>query len=225
MVFRNDLLAPAYRLRPAGRADEDAVAPDDRAGMALADQRRFPGHVLGVLTSPTDRQGLLTGKAHAGGPAKLRPVVRSGHGATDHENGKNAAAEMAKAFELVNNYMFEDCRDRRGPEYGNQGQMTIRWARQNVDTWLKDLNPEVALIMFGTNDLGGLEVQEYEIRMRAGPEPILWGIDRLEAAVPEFGGFSGPSLLHGRPKRRSNGQTLGVTDPRDSSLRVRHFPA
>jgi hypothetical protein len=27
--------------------------------------------------------------------------------------------------------------------------------------------------------------------MRAGPEPISRGIDRLEAAVPEFGGFAG----------------------------------
>ncbi len=81
-------------------------------------------------------------------------------------NRRNASADMTKAFELVNNYMFEDCWDRRGPEYGNEGQMTIRWAHQNVDTWLKDLNPEVALIMFGSNDLGGLEVQEYEIKTR-----------------------------------------------------------
>jgi len=79
---------------------------------------------------------------------------------------KNASAEMTKAFELVNNYMLEDCWDRRGAKYGNEGMMTIRWAHQNVDTWLKDLNPEVALIMFGTNDLGGLEVREYETKTR-----------------------------------------------------------
>ncbi len=54
---------------------------------------------------------------------------------------ENADAKMAKAFESVNSYMLEDCWDRRGPKYGNQGQMTIRWAHQNVDTWLKDLNP------------------------------------------------------------------------------------
>ena len=30
-------------------------------------------------------------------------------------NRKNASADMTKAFELVNNYMFEDCWDRRGP--------------------------------------------------------------------------------------------------------------
>lgn len=79
---------------------------------------------------------------------------------------KGADAEMVKAFELVNDYMLEDCWDRRGPQYGNEGQMTIRWAHENVDAWLKKLNPEVALIMFGTNDLGGLELDEYETKTR-----------------------------------------------------------
>jgi len=79
---------------------------------------------------------------------------------------KNASEEMIKAYELVKNYMLEDCWDRRGSEYGNEGMMTIRWAHQNVDTWLKDLRPEVALIMFGTNDLSSLEVEEYETKTR-----------------------------------------------------------
>jgi hypothetical protein len=79
---------------------------------------------------------------------------------------KNASAEMNKAFELVKDYMCEDCWDWKGPQYGNEGQMTIRWARQNVDKWLKELNPEVALMMFGSNDLGGLDLPEYEAKTR-----------------------------------------------------------
>jgi hypothetical protein len=39
--------------------------------------------------------------------------------------------------------------------------MTIRWASQNVDQWLEELNPEVAPTMFGTNDLVSLELPEY----------------------------------------------------------------
>ena len=85
----------------------------------------------------------------------------------------NADAEMTRAFELVESYMLEDCWDRRGPEYGNQGRMTIRWAHQNVDKWLKNLNPEVALIMFGTNDLGPLEVKEYATKTRQVVEKCL----------------------------------------------------
>ena len=40
--------------------------------------------------------------------------------------------------------------------------MTIRWAHENVDGWLKAHNPEAAVIMFGTNDLGELELKEFE---------------------------------------------------------------
>lgn len=79
---------------------------------------------------------------------------------------KNATAEMNRAFDLVKDYVLEDCWDWKGPEYGNEGQMTIRWAHQNVDKWLKKLNPEVALMMFGTNDLGSLELPEYETKTR-----------------------------------------------------------
>src|SRR5262249_21725615 len=64
---------------------------------------------------------------------------------------------------LVKGYLWEECWAKwRGPGYGNEGGMTIRWAHENVDKWLKDLNPEAAVIMFGTNDLGALEEKEYE---------------------------------------------------------------
>lgn len=71
------------------------------------------------------------------------------------------------AYDLVKKHMKEACwREWKGPKYGNTGQMTIRWAHENSGTWLKDLNPETALIMFGTNDLGGLDVTEYEAKTR-----------------------------------------------------------
>ena len=73
---------------------------------------------------------------------------------------------MVKAFQRVKGYMLADCWGRRGPKYGNQGRMTVRWANQNIDTWLTRHNPEVALIMFGSNDLSSLEVGEYETTMR-----------------------------------------------------------
>jgi hypothetical protein len=79
---------------------------------------------------------------------------------------KNTSPQMAHALRLGKDYMQEDCWDWKGPEFGSQGRMTIRWAHQNVGTWLDDLNPEVALIMFGTNDLGSLDVAEYETKTR-----------------------------------------------------------
>ena len=80
---------------------------------------------------------------------------------------KNMDAGTQAAYDLVNAYMKKACwREWKGPKFGNTGMMTIRWAHENVDTWLKDLNPEAALIMFGTNDLGPLKVDEYEAKTR-----------------------------------------------------------
>jgi lysophospholipase L1-like esterase len=59
--------------------------------------------------------------------------------------------------------MNEDCWAKwRGPEYGNNGSMTIRWAHENVQKWLKAHNPEAAVIMFGTNDLFQVPLKEFE---------------------------------------------------------------
>ena len=80
---------------------------------------------------------------------------------------KNASADMEQAFQRVNKYMRPECwRDWKGAQFGSEGGMTIRWAQQNVDQWLKRLNPEVALIMFGTNDLHSLELDEYRAKLR-----------------------------------------------------------
>src|SRR5687768_10154488 len=66
--------------------------------------------------------------------------------------GKNMAPEAAADYKLVEGRMKPECWSGwKGPEYGNQGTMTIRWAHANADKWLAKLNPEVALIMFGTN--------------------------------------------------------------------------
>jgi lysophospholipase L1-like esterase len=73
----------------------------------------------------------------------------------------------ATALERVKKHMRADCWSGwKGPEFGNNGSMTIRWAHENVDDWLKQLNPEAALIMFGANDLGQLELDEYSEKTR-----------------------------------------------------------
>ena len=64
-------------------------------------------------------------------------------------------------------YMHKDCwRGWKGSKYGNASGKTVAWANSNVDAWLKKLNPEVVLIMFGTNDLGGVSVAKYEAGLR-----------------------------------------------------------
>jgi len=80
---------------------------------------------------------------------------------------KNLDAAAQADFDLVKGYMKEACwREWKGPGFGNEGSMTIRWASDNVEKWLKKLNPETALIMFGTNDLGPVPLEEYEAKTR-----------------------------------------------------------
>ena len=79
---------------------------------------------------------------------------------------RNASPKMQSAFELVNRYMKKRCWDQKGPEFGNQGGQTIRWAERHIDRWLKELNPEVALIMFGSNDLRRVSLEEYTSKTR-----------------------------------------------------------
>jgi lysophospholipase L1-like esterase len=74
----------------------------------------------------------------------------------------NATDAMRADFQLVRDHMLDDCWDRKGAKYGNQGGQTIHWAAKHVDTWLRQWNPEAAILMFGTNDLNNVAVADYE---------------------------------------------------------------
>lgn len=80
--------------------------------------------------------------------------------------GKNMDKPTQAAYDLVKSHMKKDCWGWKGPEYGNTGSMTINWARDNVDKWLAKTNPEVAIIMFGSNDCPGMKLEEYEASYR-----------------------------------------------------------
>jgi lysophospholipase L1-like esterase len=87
---------------------------------------------------------------------------------------KNLPEPLAKNLEMVKGYMVEDCWSKwRGGDHGNESGKTTRWAEENIDNWLRKLNPEAAVIMFGTNDLNQIEASEYEMRTRAVIEKCL----------------------------------------------------
>ncbi len=73
----------------------------------------------------------------------------------------------------------------KGADWGNNGSTTSDWGAKNMDRWLKRMNPEVALIMWGTNDTNaGPKPPKYTENMRAvvqkcldnGTIPILYTI-------------------------------------------------
>jgi hypothetical protein len=76
--------------------------------------------------------------------------------------------ELAADLKLVKEHQRPECwRDWKGPEFGSEGGMTILWAHEHLDQWLNKLNPEAAVILFGTNDLTAVDRSEYEAKTRA----------------------------------------------------------
>ncbi|MDP6544974.1 MAG: GDSL-type esterase/lipase family protein [Phycisphaerae bacterium] len=74
---------------------------------------------------------------------------------------------LEQSRQRVMKYMLKDCwRGWKGAAYGNYSGKTVAWANSNADRWLAKLNPEVVLIMFGTNDLGGVSVEKYQAGLR-----------------------------------------------------------
>ena len=110
---------------------------------------------------------------------------------------------MEHAFRLVEAHLRPECwRDWKGPEFGNQGGRTIRWAEENVAAWLERLNPEVALVMFGTNDLRDLEVDEYRDRLRSVVRRCLdRGTVVILSTIPPRHGFAGKAAAFAEAAR------------------------
>ncbi len=103
-----------------------------------------------------------------------------------------SSPEMDKALANVKGYMQKKCwRDWKGPQYGNNGGKTITWAVKNIDTWLKEMNPEVALIMFGTNDIRPkkINVEQYKKNYKIVVEKCLAnGTIPIIQSIPPFHG-------------------------------------
>jgi lysophospholipase L1-like esterase len=81
---------------------------------------------------------------------------------------KGMSPEMDRARTLVLGHMRKECwRDWKGSDFGNQGRTTVDWADENVGNWLKKLDPEVVLVMFGTNDMNEGNADDYERKLRS----------------------------------------------------------
>ncbi|MGB2821552.1 MAG: GDSL-type esterase/lipase family protein, partial [Phycisphaerae bacterium] len=99
---------------------------------------------------------------------------------------RNLPEDLEPAHQWIRSYVQGRCwAGWKGPEWGNNGRMTSNWGAANIDGWLKKMNPEVALVMFGTNDLhAGPRPPEYDQKMRKiaqacidnGTVPILYTI-------------------------------------------------
>jgi hypothetical protein len=117
---------------------------------------------------------------------------------------KNMNAEIAKAHDLVVSYLKPECwRTWKGPEFGSNGSMTIQWALDNVDKWLAKLNPEAVVIMFGSNDVHQMEVDEYAAKTRTVVERCLKnGTITILTTMPPRSGYAEKSQLFAEAVRK-----------------------
>jgi hypothetical protein len=72
-MFRNNLLAFLYVGWPMRGGKKNEVIPNDRAGMALANEPRLPGDVLLTGYIPGQWQVILFGVTQSTGAAELGP--------------------------------------------------------------------------------------------------------------------------------------------------------
>jgi hypothetical protein len=80
---------------------------------------------------------------------------------------KNMGPVVEGNYRLVRGRLKPEGLGQKGPAFGNQGSMTIQWARENISNWLTTLNPEVAVLLFGSNDVGQpVTAEEYEKAVR-----------------------------------------------------------
>jgi hypothetical protein len=69
------------------------------------------------------------------------------------DNIQNLPTDLEGAHKAMKKYVRPECwRGWKGPDNGNEGGTTSDWGLKGIDGWLKKQNPELALIMWGTND-------------------------------------------------------------------------
>jgi len=125
---------------------------------------------------------------------------------------KGGPPEMHQALATAREYIHRPCwRQWKGPQWGNNGNMTIAWAFANIGAWQEKMNPEVAVILFGTNDFG------------YGPHPPIY--TEMYAAVVDRCLADGTIPIittlppHGRQKGSFSG-LVRVADLRQAAIAV-----
>ena len=98
--------------------------------------------------------------------------------------------DTRNALNLVNGYMKKDCYRWKGPDKGNYSGQTAIWGLKNVDDWIATLKPEVALIMFGTNDIRRGTIEAHEKNLLALIQRCLDnGVVVILSTIPPMHGF------------------------------------
>ena len=137
-----------------------------------------------VHASSTGNKGVLLqlGDSHTYSMAHFAPLQYA-----DKAKLPRAARE---ALKLVDGYIQEECYRWKGGEKGNYSGQTAAWGAKNVEAWSDALKPEVAFVMFGTNDIRRGSVDAHIGNLRSLLQKCLdRGVVVILSTIPPMHGF------------------------------------
>lgn len=76
-------------------------------------------------------------------------------------------AATRDALERLQGRIRTECYRWKGGDNGNYSGQTASWGSRNVERWIDELRPEIAVVMFGTNDIRRGSVADHERHLRA----------------------------------------------------------
>jgi len=120
-----------------------------------------------------------------------------------HVNHSDAPPAVQKAIRTLDDFIQPDCYRWKGPNKGNASGRTARWALGSVDDWIDQLHPQIAIVMFGTNDIRQGSVADYEKNLRQLVERCSTrGVVVILTTIPPMHGFDEKVALAVSAQRR-----------------------
>ena len=103
------------------------------------------------------------------------------------------AVNKAKHLEVVtaalDAFVKPECYRWKGSDHGSDGGKTADWALQHLDRWVETLRPQLAVVMFGTNDIRHETLEQHSRNLRRLVERCLQrGVVVILTTIPPMDG-------------------------------------
>ena len=178
---------------PPLRGRGDGVRGTEKADPAAAEDWVEP--MRAVHARFHGKAGTL---AQYGDSITVTMAFLGGHAWGDKIDAKNCPADVRADLDLVGKHANRKLwTEWKGPQWGCEGSMKSDWLLAHVEEWQKKMQPEAAVILFGTNDIGQIPPKRYGENLEAalrrmladGTVPMLTTIppkSGAEAAAREY---------------------------------------
>ncbi|TVQ00340.1 MAG: hypothetical protein EA381_07660, partial [Planctomycetaceae bacterium] len=100
-----------------------------------------------------------------------------------------APREVVAAAATLDAFLKRECYRWKGPEHGNASGKTAGWGLQHLDGWIESLQPQLAVVMFGTNDIRQGTLEQHAQNLRQLVEGCLdQGVVVIMTTIPPMDG-------------------------------------